>query len=98
MSESKETVMNEEAKPQFFTYVNSDEGVQKEWPVESISVEAGIVINHVQQLQNKLAQMNLEAGDINAAIEMHKAKLPDMLPSDDLAVITKLEEEEKTEH
>ena len=98
MSESKETVMKEEAKPQFFTYVNSDEGVQKEWPVEAISVEAGIVINHVQQLQNKLAQMNLEAGDINAAIEMHKAKLPEMLPSDDMAVITKLEEEEKTEH
>ena len=57
-----------------------------------------MIINHVQQLQNKIAQMNLEAGDINAAIEMHKAKLPELLPSDELAVITKLEEEEKTAH
>ena len=98
MSKSKESVMKEEAQPQFFTYVNSEEGVQKEWPVESISAEAGMIINHVQQLQNKIAQMNLEAGDINAAIEMHKAKLPELLPSDELAVITKLEEEEKTAH
>ena len=53
MSKSKEAVMKEEAQPQFFTYVNSEEGVQKEWPVESISAEAGMIINHVQQLQNE---------------------------------------------
>ena len=90
---------SEEQKPkQVFTYADYDAGTQKEWPVESLDPNAVLIINHVQNLQNKLTSINLEAGDINSAIQANKKKLIDLLPSDDLAVITALEQEDSTAH
>ena len=90
---------SEEQMPkQTFTYADYDEGTQKEWPVESLDPNAVLIINHVQNLQNKLTSINLEAGDINSAIQANKKKLIDLLPSDDLAVITALEQEDSTAH
>tara|TARA_R100000544_G_scaffold31964_1_gene18298 strand:+ start:344 stop:673 length:330 start_codon:yes stop_codon:yes gene_type:complete len=90
---------SEEQKPkQTFTYADYDEGMQKEWPVESLNPDAVLIINHVQNLQNKLTSLNLEAGDINSAIQANKKKLIALLPSDELAVITALEQEDATAH
>ena len=38
---------SEEQKPkQTFTYADYDEGMQKEWPVESLNPDAVLIINH----------------------------------------------------
>tara|TARA_R110000851_G_scaffold129717_1_gene262806 strand:+ start:467 stop:796 length:330 start_codon:yes stop_codon:yes gene_type:complete len=90
---------DEEQKPApTFTYADYDAGTQKEWLVDALSPDAVLIINHVQNLQNKLTSLNLEAGDINSAILANKQKLTELLPNDDLAVITELEQQEATAH
>jgi len=90
---------DEEQKPApTFAYADFDKGIQKEWLADALSPDAVLIVNHIQNLQNKLTQLNLDAGDINSAIQANKARLTDLLPSDDLAVITELEQQEATAH
>jgi hypothetical protein len=84
-------------KSETFTYADYDNGVSKEWLVNALSPDAVLIINHVQNLQNKLTQLQLDANDVNSAIQANKQKLTDLLPSDDLALITELEKD-VTEH
>ena len=100
MTDSVEIQKNgeEQKSPQTFSYADFDTGVQKEWMVDALSPDAVLIINHVQNLQNKLTQLNLDAGDINSAIQANKSRLTELLPSDELAVVTELEKKEETAH
>jgi hypothetical protein len=78
---------------ELFTYTNDQEGIQKSWPVELISVPARKVINHINEKLQKMEQLNDEARDLNDIIEANKLRLPTLLPSNESAIITKLEKE-----
>jgi len=87
-----------EAEPQVFTYADFDEGVQKQWPVQSISPECGKVIHRLQKQQSDLDVMQMDANDLLAAIDANKQRIRKLLPSDDLAVVTALERREEATH
>tara|TARA_R110000744_G_C19300766_1_gene555692 strand:- start:978 stop:1307 length:330 start_codon:yes stop_codon:yes gene_type:complete len=90
---------SEEQKPApTFTYADYDAGTQKEWLTASLSADAVLIINHLQNLQNKLTSLNLEAGDLNSAIQANKQRLTALLPDDELAIITELEQQDSTAH
>jgi len=87
-----------EASKQVFTFVDNDKGESKEWEVNLLSADAVTIINHLQNLQNQMLNLQLQFNDIQAAIQSNRSRLIELLPSDDLASITNFDKDEATEH
>lgn len=103
MSDTIEITKNGEAVPaetqkRVFTFVDNDKGESKEWELNLLSADAVTIINHLQNLQNQVLNLQLQYNDIQAAIQSNRARLVELLPSDDLASITSLDKDEATEH
>lgn len=87
-----------EAPKKVFTFVDNDKGESKEWEINLLSADAVTIINHLQNLQNQMLNLQLQFNDIQAAIQSNRSRLIELLPSDDLASITNFDKDEATEH
>lgn len=72
-----------------FTYVDADKGTEKVWNVTDINQETAILTRHMQGLQERLLQLQLQSADVTASIEAVKTRILHSLPSDDKAISIK---------